>query len=84
MAFEPVSGRGTVFSFIVVRQPTVPGHDAPYVVALVELEESTEVRLSGVLRVSPEDARVGLAVTAVLEPVGASEFSTPEFIAVPA
>jgi uncharacterized protein len=83
MRFEPVSGRGTVFSFIVVRQPTVPGHEAPYVVAIVELAEQADVRLSGILRVAPDEVRVGLAVTAVIEPVGTSEFSAPEFVAAP-
>jgi len=37
--FEEVSGDGTIFSYIVVRQPLVPGRVPPYVVGLVELVE---------------------------------------------
>src|SRR6201999_3597884 len=35
--FEEVSGNGTIFSYIVVRQALVPGRVPPYVVGLVEL-----------------------------------------------
>jgi uncharacterized OB-fold protein len=77
--FEPVSGRGTVFSFIVVRQQTVPGHEAPYVVALVELEEQSDIRVTGVLQGPVEDARIGMPVVAQLVAVGDGEFVAPEF-----
>lgn len=79
-AFEPVTGRGTIYSFIVVRQQTVPGHAAPYVCALVELDESPDVRLTAIVRCAPEDARVGLRVEAVIAPVGSSGFAAPEFV----
>ena len=34
--FEEVSGKGTVYSYIVVRQALVPGRVPPYVVGLIE------------------------------------------------
>lgn len=48
-SFEPVSGRGTVSTYIVQRQPAVVGYfDAvPYVVALVDLDEQAGLRLPG-------------------------------------
>jgi uncharacterized OB-fold protein len=80
--FEPVSGRGTVFSFIVIRQQTVPGHVAPYAVALVELEEQSDIRINGVVQGPVGDVRIGMPVTAVMVPVGDSGFLAPEFVPV--
>nr|MDT0525938.1 zinc ribbon domain-containing protein [Streptomyces sp. DSM 41633] len=33
--FDEVSGDGTVFSYVVVRQPLVPGRTPPYIVGLI-------------------------------------------------
>jgi uncharacterized OB-fold protein len=78
-AFEPVSGRGRVFSFIVVRHQAVPGHQVPYVVALVELEEQPGLRVTSVLQAEPDAVTVGAPVEVRLAPVGESGFRTPEF-----
>lgn len=67
--FEPVSGRGTIYSFIVVRHPAVPGYleSLPYVVAIVELEEQTGLRLpTRLLDADPEKVQVGKPVVAEL------------------
>jgi uncharacterized protein len=80
--FEPVSGRGEVFSFIVVRQATVPGHEPPYVVALVELAEQPGIRLTGVLQGPVDGVHIGMPVEARLVPVGDGEFRGPEFVPV--
>jgi hypothetical protein len=45
-AFEPVSGRGTLYSWIVVNRPAVTHVPAPYVIALVELVEQEALRLT--------------------------------------
>lgn len=79
LAFEPVSGRGTVFSYIVVRHAAVPGHDVPYVVALVELEEQTGLRLSGVVRDAVDRVQVGDAVEVRMVGLGDSDLCGPEF-----
>jgi uncharacterized OB-fold protein len=81
-AFEPVSGRGTVFSFIVVRQATVPGHLVPYAVALVELDEQVDIRVSGVVDAPVEHVRVGMPVEARVVQVGGSGIHAPEFVPV--
>ena len=59
------SGRGTVYTFTVVRQYGAPpfASELPYVVAIVELEEG--VRMMGNLTGCPVDeVRVGLPVQA--------------------
>jgi uncharacterized OB-fold protein len=80
MTFEPVSGRGTVFSFIVVRQATVPGHEPPYVVALVTLDEAENVRISGIVRADSAAVRIGSSVQVVTTPAPGASFAAPEFL----
>lgn len=73
-AFETTSGRGTVFSHIVVRHPAVPGHPPPYVIALVDIDEQPGVRLTGVLDVDPEATiEIGMPVVAEIRDIGDSE-----------
>lgn len=70
--FEPVTGRGRLHSFIVVRHPSVPGYldQLPYVVGLVELEEQDGLRLPGrVVGVEPDEVGVGQSVEAELVPL---------------
>jgi uncharacterized protein len=71
-AFEPASGRGTVFSYIVVRHPAIPGFVPPYVVAMVEFDEQPGLRLTGVLGMEPADVSIGLAVAAEIREIGTS------------
>jgi uncharacterized OB-fold protein len=61
--FREVSGRGTVYTFTVIRQNGVPAFqsDVPYVVAMIQLEEG--VRLMGNVTGCPvEEVRVGMEV----------------------
>ena len=55
------SGRGEVFSFVVVHHPKVPGFDYPLPIALVELEEGTRL-VADLVGVDPADVRVGMPV----------------------
>jgi uncharacterized OB-fold protein len=59
------SGRGTVYSYTVIRQNhSRPFRDwIPYVVALIDLEEGPRV-MSNVVGIDPEDVHVGMAVKA--------------------
>jgi len=60
------SGRGTVYTFTVVRQNGTPPfrNELPYVVAMVDLEEG--VRMMGnVVECSVDDVHVGLPVEVV-------------------
>jgi uncharacterized OB-fold protein len=70
---EAMSGRATVFSYTVARQPFHAGfvEDIPYVVALVALDDDPTVKLlTNIVDVAPEDVSVGLAVEVTFEPAG--------------
>ena len=82
--FEEVSGRGEVFSFIVVRRSSAPGFEAPYVVGLIELAEQPGLRITAIIDADPEDVSVGAAVRARMAPMGNTGFSAPHMELVPA
>ena len=63
----PVSGRGFVYSFVIVRHPVHPAiaekEQVPYNVCMIELEEQEGLRLcSNVLNVAPEDIHIDMKV----------------------
>ncbi len=54
--YEPVSGRGSVYTFTVTHRPLVPGApDVPYAVVVAELDEQVGLRLVANLVGSPVD-----------------------------
>ena len=68
---QPVSGRGTVVGFTVNHQPWTLDVPVPYVVAIVELEEQSNLRLMTNLPRTPIEAvRVGLPVKVYFEADG--------------
>jgi uncharacterized OB-fold protein len=64
------SGRGTVFSFTVIRQNySRPFRDLiPYVVALVDLDEGPRV-MTNIVGCDPDDVEIGMRVVARFEEV---------------
>lgn len=60
------TGAGTVHSFTVIRQHGIPPfkEQAPYVVALVDLDETGARFVAQLPEVAPEDARIGMRVRA--------------------
>jgi uncharacterized OB-fold protein len=66
LAWKPVSGCGTVYSFVIVHQKYHPAFfgELPYNVATIELEEGP--RLVSRLDMPNEKIRVGMPVEAVL------------------
>jgi uncharacterized OB-fold protein len=78
-AVEPVSGRGRVFSFVVVRHQTVPGHVPPYVVAVIELDEQPGLRLSSLVDAPPDAVAIGAPVRARIDRIGETGFFAPTF-----
>jgi uncharacterized OB-fold protein len=66
-----VSGRGSVYSFTVVRQAFDPALSEafPFVVALVELEEGPRM-LTNIVDADPASLSVGMPVEVTFEPVG--------------
>ena len=68
LSFEEVSGRGTLYSFSIMRDQRVRGFEdkVPYVNVMVELEEQPLLMMVAILDgVTPEDVVIGspLAVT---------------------
>jgi len=57
------SGRGTVYSYVVVHHPQVGGFDYPLPIAVVELEEGTRL-VADLIGVEPADVRIGMPVVA--------------------
>jgi hypothetical protein len=75
----PASGRGTVFSFVVMHQAYHPGFadELPYAVVVVELEEGARLT-SNVVDCPVGEVRVGLPVEVVFEDAS-PEISLPKF-----
>ena len=76
--FEEVSGNGSIFSFIVVRQALVPGRTPPYVIGLVELDEQPGLRINAVIDADPAAVRIGARVRLRIAELGG--FRIPEFV----
>jgi len=71
------SGRGTVYSFVVVHHPQIPGFDYPLPIAVVELEEGTRL-VADLIGVEPAEVRVGMPVTVEMVAVD-DELTLPMF-----
>jgi uncharacterized OB-fold protein len=63
------SGRGELYSFVVVHHPQVPAFDYPLPIALVALEEGTRI-VANVEGIGPADLRIGMPVQARIAQVG--------------
>jgi uncharacterized OB-fold protein len=69
LAAQPVSGRGTVFTYTVNHQPFNPAVPLPYVVAIVELPEQADLRVAAsIVDCDPESVVIGLPVEVRFEP----------------
>ncbi|WP_405864360.1 Zn-ribbon domain-containing OB-fold protein [Streptomyces sp. NBC_00005] len=80
--YQPVSGRGTVRSWTVVRQSPLPGlsQAVPFVLVDVELDEQAGLRMIGRLLDGPDAAwRAGDRVRVAFEDVGAG-VCVPAFV----
>lgn len=77
--WEPVeaSGRGVVFSFVVVHYPQVPAFEYPLPIGLIALEEGTRL-VADLHQVAVDDIHVGMAVVADLVRLDA-ELTLPFF-----
>ncbi len=63
LEWKPVtaSGRGSVYSFVVIHHPPFPPFEYPHVVALVDLEEGTRL-VANLIDVDPKRVRIGMPV----------------------
>lgn len=79
----PISGLGTVSSFVVFHKAWFPAFagETPYAVVQVELEEGPRLT-ANLVDVPPEEIRVGMPVIVVFDDVTA-EVTIPRFRQVP-
>jgi uncharacterized OB-fold protein len=77
--WQPVSGRGTIYSFIIVHQRYDPSfaEDLPYNVAVVQLEEGPRL-VTNIAGIANEAISVGMPVRVTYEDV-TEEFTLPKF-----
>jgi uncharacterized protein len=67
---EVASGRGQVAAYTINHHPWYPGFPPPYIIALVEMEESPDVRFTtNIVDCDIEQVAVGLPVEVVFEPI---------------
>jgi hypothetical protein len=80
--FKPVSGHGTLFSYIVVHRAIAPGfQDRPgHLIGLVELDDQPGLRLSTQLAgITEETVRIGMPVIAEIVPLRGGDLRVPVF-----
>lgn len=83
VAFEPVSGLGSVYSYTINHQPWLPHLTDPYPVIVVELAEQDGLRFVSRLVETPiDEVTIGMRVRVVFEPLGDGLFA-PLFTAAP-
>ena len=70
LAWEPVSGKGRIYSYTVVHQPVHPGFrdEAPYVYAMIQLDEGPRM-VSNLVECPLDEVKVDMPVTAVFDDV---------------
>ena len=68
LAAEPVSGKGTIYSYTVNVQKWHPDLAKPYVIAIVELDEQPRLLVSSnLVGVDPAKAQIGQKVEVLFE-----------------
>jgi uncharacterized OB-fold protein len=79
LGWRPVSGRGRVYSYTVVRHAThvALADEIPYVVAIVELAEGPRM-IANIRGCPPEEVRIGLPVQVTFVDV-TEEITLPQF-----
>jgi uncharacterized OB-fold protein len=68
LAWTPVSGRGKVYGFTISHQKNMPafGADAPYAIALIELEEGVRM-MTNLVGVEPDPAQIKVGMDVVVQ-----------------
>jgi uncharacterized OB-fold protein len=75
--WEKLSGKGEVYSFVVVHRRYHPAFQVPYVVAIVEVEQGLRM-ITNVVGCKPDEVKVGMKVQVTFDDVS-PEFSLPKF-----
>ena len=72
------SGKGTVYSFVVMHYPEVPPFDHPNPIGLIELEEGVRL-IAQLVGVKPGDVQVGQKVQVEFNSFNDGELTLPQF-----
>jgi uncharacterized protein len=77
--WEKVSGKGTIYSFIVYHRVYHPSfaNEVPYNVSIIELDEGVRM-LSNVIGIANEKLEIGMPVQVSFEDID-EEFALPKF-----
>lgn len=77
--WRDAKGTGSIYSFTVARRPAGPAFaaDAPYVVAVVQLDEGVRM-MSNIIGCAPDDVRIGQRVQVSFDEV-TPEVTLPKF-----
>ena len=81
LAYEDVSGRGTLFSWTVLNEPPAPGFRdmVPLIVGVVELAEQPHLVLgANILEANPEELQLGMELEVIFEKV-TDDCTLPQF-----
>ena len=71
LAWEPVSGFGTLFTYTVNNKSWNPDVPVPYLIGIVELPEQDGLRLTtNLVNCTGEDVRIGMSLRVVFEQQG--------------
>ena len=78
-AWVRVSGKGTVYSYLIAVQPFHPGFaaEAPYAAVIVELDEGVRL-VSNMMECTPEEIHIGMPVEVAFDDV-TEEVTLPRF-----
>jgi uncharacterized OB-fold protein len=77
--WQPVSGRGEVYTYTIVHRPIAAGQPLPTVIAVIALEDSGGLRMiSNLVGADPAEIAIGMPVELVWEDMS-TELSIPRF-----
>lgn len=77
--WHEVSGRGELYTYTVVHRPIAAGQELPYVIGVIALEDSGDVRMiSNVVDVDPADLFVGMPLEVAWEDMS-DDLAIPRF-----
>jgi uncharacterized OB-fold protein len=74
-----VSGRGTLFSYVIYHRPYHPGFkgELPYNVSIVELEEGPRM-VTNIVGIANDELRIGMPVEVIFDDV-TEDVTLPKF-----
>lgn len=65
---RPASGKGTITTFTINRQPWLPGLEVPYAIGIVDLDDQPGVRITArILADHVDDVKIGSMVEVAFE-----------------